>query len=117
MNDFQDCPSNMTVPGFARRVNMYRLEKSIPLSALAECIGTKDLSLVSISRLNKNGVRIKKLLSLALALNISADFLVGHKVQSRLEDKLMNNYYILCDLPLSSVNRYSEEISKITDKI
>ena len=107
----------MTVPGFARRVNMYRLEKSIPLSALAECIGTKDLSLVSISRLNKNGVRIKKLLSLALALNISADFLVGHKVQSRLEDKLMNNYYILCDLPLSSVNRYSEEISKITDKI
>lgn len=117
MADYDDCPGSMTVPGFARRVNMHRLEKNIPLETLADCIGVKDLSLVSVKRLNKNGVRIKKLLSLALALKISADFLVGHKVHDEVEDKLMDNYYLLCELPLSSIKDYSEEILRTSDKM
>lgn len=115
LDDYEDCPGDMTVPGFARRVNMYRLEKNISLAALAESIGVKDLSLVSYKRLNANGLRIKKLLSLSLALNISTDFLVGHKVHGEVEDKLMDIYYFLCELPLSSINRYSEEIMRLAN--
>lgn len=115
-DDYGNCPGDMTVPGFARRVNMYRIEKNISLAALAESIGIKDLSLVSFKRLNANGLRIKKLLALSLALNISIDFLVGRKVHGEEEDKLMDNYYLLCDLPLSSINRYSEEIMRLANK-
>lgn len=115
-DDAANCSSHLAIPGFARRVNMVRLERNISLQALADSLGIKDLSLVSYNKLNSRGIRLKRLLGLSLSLGVSLDWLIGLISPQVIDDPILNRYILVSELPASSFEKYKKEISKILEE-